>query len=204
MLWPSINRKNENGTFAYDIPSALLAERIILLEGEIDSQGALAIVSQLLYLESVDKHSPITIYIDSSGGSVTAGFSIYDIMNKVSCPINTVCLGMAASMAAFLLCSGSRGKRYCLPNSTVMIHQPLSGTNGMSQASDIKILADSILNTRQKMYEIMAKNCDRSFAEIAAACDRDNYLSAEKALAFGLIDEIIESQPKAWLKQEEK
>ena len=203
-MWPSINRKNENGSVSYDIPSALLNERIILLEGEIDSQGALSIVSQLLYLESVDKDSPITIYIDSPGGSVTAGFSIYDIMNKVSYPINTVCLGMAASMAAFLLCSGSRGKRYCLPNSTVMIHQPLSGTNGMSQASDIKILADSILNTRQKMYEIMAKNCNRSFKEIEIACDRDNYLSAEKALEFGLIDKIIESQPKAWKDKKEE
>ena len=204
MLWPSINHKNENGTVAYDIPSALLDERIILLEGEIDSPGALSIVSQLLYLESVDKHSPITIYIDSPGGSVTAGFSIYDIMNKVSCPINTVCLGMAASMAAFLLCSGSRGKRYCLPNSTVMIHQPLSGTNGMTQASDIKILADSILNTRQKMYEIMAMNCNRSFEEIAAACDRDNYLDSKKALEFGLIDKIIEFYPKALTEEKEE
>lgn len=197
VLWPSINRRNENGTVSYDIPSALLDERIVLLEGEIDSQMAMSIVSQLLYLESVDKESPITIYIDSPGGSVTAGFSIYDIMNKISCPINTVCLGMAASMGAFLLCSGSHGRRYCMPNSQVMIHQPLTGTGGIVQAQEIKILSDSILNTRERLYNIMALNCQKTFEEIEKACDRDNYLSADQALDFGLIDKIVEYYPKA-------
>ena len=200
-MWPYVKQK-DNDNSVMDIPSRLLEDRIILLTEEINDNIATAVVSQLLYLEMESPESEITIYINSPGGSVTAGMAIYDVMNNIKCPINTVCMGMAASMAAFLLCSGSKGKRYCLPNSTVMVHQPLGGTSG--QATELEIYTMHILEIRKKIYDIIAKNCGVSFETISKACERDNYLSAKEALDFGLVDEVIECQPKAYSKSEEE
>ncbi len=179
----------------YDLPSCLLQDRIILIDSEIDSSLATSIIAQLLYLDSENNRAPITIYINSPGGSISDGLAIYDIMNKIKAPVNTICMGMAASMAAFLLCSGSKGRRYCLPNSTVMIHQPLGGAQG--QATEILIVAKRIEFLRKKMYEIISQNTGKTYEEVAEACERDNYLTPEKAKKFGLIDKIIESVPKA-------
>ena len=155
---------------------------------------------QLLTLESENRDAPITIYINSPGGSISDGMAIYDVMNKVKCPIITVCLGMAASMGAFLLSCGTRGKRYCLPNSTVMIHQPLGG--GRGQATEIEIIAKRILALRDKLYRIMSKNSNVDYETMANACERDNYLTPEEALKMGLIDKIIDSPPKAWREED--
>ena len=179
----------------YDLPSCLLQDRIILIDSEIDSSLATSIIAQLLYLDSENSRAPITIYINSPGGSISDGLAIYDIMNKIKAPVNTICMGMAASMAAFLLCSGSKGRRYCLPNSTVMIHQPLGGAQG--QATEILIVAKRIEFLRKKMYEIISQNTGKTYEEVAEACERDNYLTPEEAKNFGLIDKIIESVPKA-------
>lgn len=196
MHYPCVIRKTENGNErSFDLVSCLLQERIILLDSEINSDTAMSVVAQLLYLDS-ESQDPIYIYINSPGGSINDGLAIYDIMNKVKSPIVTICLGMAASMAAFLLSAGTKGKRYSLPNSTVMIHQPLGGAQG--QATEILIVAKRIEYLRQKMYQIMAKNTNKEYKVIADACERDNYLSAEQAKDFGLIDEIIESIPKAY------
>lgn len=196
-MWPTIIQKDETGRErVYDLPSRLLKDRIVLLAEEVNTNSAMSVISQLLFLESEDANAPITMYINSPGGSVSDGLAIYDVMNKVKCPIITVCTGMAASMAAFLLCSGSKGMRYCLPNSTVMIHQPLGGAHG--QATEIQIVARRILKLREKMYNIMAKNSGQSFEKIADACERDNYLEPEEALAMGLIDKIIDCPPKAY------
>lgn len=199
-MWPCVKAKDENNS-VLDIPSRLLEDRIILLTEEISDSLATSIVSQLLYLEMESPTSEITIYINSPGGSISAGMAIYDVMNNIKCPINTVCMGMAASMAAFILCSGTKGKRYCLPNSTVMIHQPLGGTQG--QATELEIYTMHILEVRRKTYEIIAKNCGKSFDEISKACERDNYLSAKEALSFGLVDEVVDCHPKAYSKPEE-
>lgn len=180
----------------YDLPSCLLQDRIILIDSEIDSSLATSIIAQLLYLDSENNRAPITIYINSPGGSISDGLAIYDIMNKIKAPVNTICMGMAASMAAFLLCSGSKGRRYCLPNSTVMIHQPLGGAQG--QATEILIVAKRIEFLRKKMYEIISQNTGKTYEEVAEACERDNYLTPEEAKNFGLIDKIIESVPKAF------
>ncbi len=197
MYFPTVIKKDErNLERAYDLPSCLLEDRIILLDSEINSQVATSIVAQLLFLESQDDTSPITIYINSPGGSISDGLAIYDVMNKIKAPIVTICIGMAASMAAFLLCSGSKGHRYCMPNATVMIHQPLGGAQG--QATEIEIVAKRILYLREKMYNIMAKNSGTDFETMAKACERDNYLTPEDALKMGLIDEIVEATPKAW------
>lgn len=196
-MWPTITQKEDNGTErVYDLPSRLLKDRIILLAEEVNTNSAMSIISQLLFLESENPDAPITIYINSPGGSISDGLAIYDVLNKVKCPIQTVCTGMAASMAAFLLCSGSKGMRYCLPNSTVMIHQPLGGAQG--QATEIEIVAKRILKLREKMYTIMSKNAGCSYKKMAAACERDNYLEPEEALAMGLVDQIIDCPPKAW------
>lgn len=196
-MWPLIKHTEQSGAERmYDLPSRLLQDRIILLNEAIDSNTAMSIISQLLYLESEDKNSPVTIYINSPGGSITDGLAIYDVMNKVKCPIITVCTGMAASMGAFLLSSGSKGMRYALPNSTIMIHQPLGGVQG--QATDIEIVANRILNLRKKLYDIMAKNSGKSTRYFAKACERDNYLEPQEALKMGLIDKIIDCPPKAF------
>jgi len=180
--------QTDRGERSYDIYSKLLEERIIFITGEINDALANTVVAQLLYLEAKAPQKDITIYINSPGGSVSAGLAIYDTMNYVSCDVITMCIGMAASMGAFLLSSGTKGKRYSLPSSEIMIHQPLGGAQG--QASDIKIAAEHILKTKKKLNTILSQNTGRSFEEIERDTDRDNYLSAEEALCYGIIDKI--------------
>ena len=201
-MWPSIVEKDERGTErVYDLVSRLLKDRIILVSEEITSGSAASIIAQLLYLEAADSKAPITMYINSPGGSISEGLAIYDVMNNIKCPVSTVCVGMAASMGAFLLSSGTRGMRYCLPNSTVLVHQPLGGVQG--QATEILIVAKRIKALREKMYQIMSKNSSVDFETMAEICERDNYLTPEDALKLGLIDKIIGCIPKAWDKESE-
>ncbi|MGN1234759.1 MAG: ATP-dependent Clp endopeptidase proteolytic subunit ClpP [Christensenellaceae bacterium] len=188
ILIPYVVERTSGGERSYDLYSRMLEDRIIFLSGEIDDAVANTIVAQLIYLEGKDPSKEISLYINSPGGSVTAGMAIYDTMNYIKCPVATICIGMAASMAAVLLSSGAKGKRFALPNSEVMIHQPLGGAQG--QASDIKIVADHILRTRDKLNRILAENTGRTIGEIASDTDRDNYLSAEEAKAYGLIDQV--------------
>ncbi|MBE5741887.1 MAG: ATP-dependent Clp endopeptidase proteolytic subunit ClpP [Clostridiales bacterium] len=187
-LIPMVIDQTDRGERSYDIYSKLLEERIIFITGEINDALANTVVAQLLYLEAKAPQKDITIYINSPGGSVSAGLAIYDTMNYVSCDVITMCIGMAASMGAFLLSSGTKGKRYSLPSSEIMIHQPLGGAQG--QASDIKIAAEHILKTKKKLNTILSQNTGRSFEEIERDTDRDNYLSAEEALCYGIIDKI--------------
>ena len=188
-LIPMVVDQTDRGERSYDIYSKLLEERIVFITGEINDALANTVVAQLLYLEYKDPKKDITIYINSPGGSVSAGLAIYDTMNYISCDVVTMCIGMAASMGAFLLSSGTKGKRYSLPSSEIMIHQPLGGAQG--QASDIKIQAEHILKTKKKLNTILSNNTGRSFEEIEKDTDRDNYLSAEEALVYGLIDKIF-------------
>ena len=188
-LIPMVIDQTDRGERSYDIYSKLLEERIVFITGEINDALANTVVAQLLYLEAKAPQKDITIYINSPGGSVSAGLAIYDTMNYISCDVVTICIGMAASMGAFLLSSGTKGKRYSLPSSEIMIHQPLGGAQG--QASDIKIQAEHILKTKKKLNTILSNNTGRSFEEIERATDRDNYLSADEALVYGLIDKIF-------------
>ena len=188
-----IDNTDGKGERSYDIYSRLLEDRIIFLTGEITDAVADSVVAQLIYLEGKDPDKNICIYIKSPGGSVTAGMAIYDTMNYIKCDVTTICIGMAASMAAFLLSSGTKGKRYALKNSEIMIHQPLGGAQG--QASDIKIQAEHILKIKKRLNSILAENCGRSYEELEVATDRDNYLSAEEAKSYGLIDEIFVKRP---------
>jgi len=188
MLIPTILEKSNNGERAYDIYSRLLKDRIILLNGEIDDNVANLIVAQLLYLDSIN-NSDISLYINSPGGSVTAGMAIYDTMNFIKSDVSTICIGMCASMAAFLLSSGKKGKRYCLTNSDVMIHQPLGGAQG--QATEIKIAAERILKLKDKLNLILAKNTGKDLNEVEKDTDRDYYLSANEALDYGIVDKIL-------------
>lgn len=181
--------QTNKGERSYDIYSRLLEDRIIMLSGEIDDATANTVVAQLIYLEGKDPDKDISIYINSPGGSVTAGLAIYDTMNYVKCDVSTICIGMAASMGAFLLSSGTKGKRFALPNSEIMIHQPLGGAQG--QASDIKIQADHILKIKEKLNGILSKNTGKPVEQVEKDTDRDNYLSAEDALEYGLIDKIF-------------
>ena len=190
-LIPMIVYKDIGGERSYHIFSRLLKNRIILLAGEINDNLANTVVAELLYLDSLS-HDDISIYINSPGGNVTSGFAIYDTMNFIKSDVSTICLGMAASMGAFLLSSGKKGKRYALPNSEVMIHQPLGGASG--QATEIKIAAEHILNTKKKLNDILAKNTGKSIKQIENDTDRDNYLSADNAKDYGLIDKILTSQ----------
>ena len=200
-MWPTILETDERGIErSYDLVSRLLKDRIILLTEEITTVSATSIIAQLLFLESEDPKAPITIYINSPGGSVSDGFAIYDVMNKIKCPITTICIGMAASMGAFLLSCGSHGSRYAMPNSSIMIHQPLGGASG--QATEIQIVATRILSLYDKLATIMSKNSNIDTETMKQALDRDNYLTPEEALEMGLIDKIIESTPKAWKKEE--
>ena len=195
-MWPTIAMENMYGVErVYDLPSRLLKDRIILVTEEINPATSTSIVAQLLTLEAEDKESPITMYINSPGGSITDGMAIYDIMNRISCPIITIGVGMAASMGAVLLSSGTKGMRYCTPNATVMIHQPLGGVQG--QATEIEIVAQRILKLRKKLYSLLAKNAGVDFEVMAQACERDNYLEAEEALALGLVDKILDYPVKA-------
>ena len=188
MLIPTVIERSNNGERAYDIYSRLLKDRIIMLTGEIDDNSANIVVSQLLYLDSIN-HDDISLYINSPGGSVTAGMAIYDTMNFIKSDVSTICLGMAASMGAFLLSSGTIGKRYCLPNSEVMIHQPLGGASG--QATEIKIAAEHILKIKEKLNIILSKNTGKSIEDIEKDTERDNFLSAEEALNYKIVDKIL-------------
>ncbi len=192
MLIPTVIDSTEKGERAYDIYSRLLEERIIFLTGEINDASANTVVAQLVYLESKDPNKDISLYINSPGGSVSAGLAIYDTMNYIKCDVSTICIGMAASMGAFLLSSGAKGKRYALPNSEIMIHQPLGGTQG--QASDILIAANHIQRTKEKLTKILAENSGQPYDKVAADTDRDNYLSAEEALEYGLVDKIFDKR----------
>jgi ATP-dependent Clp protease protease subunit len=188
-LIPNVVQRTSNGERAYDLMSRLLDDRIVMLSEEVTDASASIICAEMLYLESQDPNKDIILYINSPGGSVSAGMAIYDTMNFIKCDVQTICLGMAASMGAFLLSSGTKGKRYCLPNAEVMIHQPLGGAQG--QATDIEIHAAHILRMKKNLTQILANNSGKSYDEVAAACERDNFLTAEEALKFGLIDQII-------------
>ena len=188
-LVPYVIESTSRGERSYDIFSRLLKERIIFLGEEVTDTSAGLIVSQLLFLESEDPNKDIHLYINSPGGSVTAGLAIYDTMQYIKCDVSTVCIGMAASMGAFLLSGGAKGKRFALPNAEIMIHQPSGGAQG--QATEISIAAEHILRTRQKLNEIMAANTGQPLETIKADTERDNFMSAEEAKAYGLIDEVI-------------
>jgi len=191
-LVPTVVENTGRGERAYDIYSRLLTERIIFLDGEIDDHVASLVVAQLIYLESVNPEKDIQIYINSPGGSVTAGFAIYDTMNFIKCDVSTLCVGMAASMGAFLLSSGEKGKRYALPNSEVMIHQPLGGAQGQSR--DVEIHAKHLIKTREKLNDILSRNTEQNLEIIERDTDRDNFMTAEAAKNYGLIDEILISR----------
>lgn len=189
MLIPTVIERNTNTERAYDIYSRLLKDRIIMLNGEIDDKVANIIVAQLLYLDSLS-NDDINLYINSPGGSITAGMAIYDTMNFIKSDVSTICIGMCASMAAFLLSSGKKSKRYCLPNSEVMIHQPLGGAQG--QATEIKIAAERILKLKDKLNHILANNTSQDLKTIEQDTERDYFLDAKEALDYGLIDKIIQ------------
>ncbi|MDD4298156.1 MAG: ATP-dependent Clp protease proteolytic subunit [Bacilli bacterium] len=187
-LIPTIIEKTSSGEKAYDLYSRLLEDRIILLCGEIDDQFANVIVAQLLYLDSLN-NDDINLYINSNGGSVTAGFAIFDTMNYIKSDVSTICLGLAASMGAFLLSSGTKGKRYSLPNADILIHQPSGGTQG--QATDMKIAAEHILKVRERLNKLLAKNTGQKIEQIAKDSERDYYMTPSEAHDYGLIDKIL-------------
>ncbi len=191
-LVPMVVEQTGRGERSYDIYSRLLNDRIIFLADEVNDATATLVVAQLLYLEAQDPDKDISLYINSPGGSISAGMAIYDTMNFIKCDVSTICIGMAASMGAFLLAAGTKGKRIALPNSEIMIHQPLGGTRG--QATDIKIHADHIIKIRSKMNEILAERTGRSIEEIERDTERDNFLSSAEALEYGLIDKIVEKR----------
>ena len=188
-LIPMVVDRTDSGERSYDIYSRLLEDRVIFLSGEITDDVANLVVAQLIYLESKDPTKDISLYINSPGGSVTAGLAIFDTMNYIRPDVSTICVGMAASMGAFLLSSGAKGKRYALPNSEVMIHQVLGGAQG--QASDVEIQTRQLLKIKQKMNRILAENTGKTYDEVCADTDRDNYLSAEEAKEYGIIDQIF-------------
>lgn len=189
-LVPMVVEQTSRGERSFDIFSRLLNDRIVFLSDEVNDATASLVVAQMLYLEAQDPDKDISFYINSPGGSVTAGMAIYDTMNFIKCDVSTVCIGMAASMGAFLLSSGTKGKRIALPNSEIMIHQPLGGAKG--QATDIKIQAELILRTRDKLNQILAKNTGKSIEQIAIDTERDNYMTSAQALEYGLIDKVLE------------
>ena len=188
-LVPMVIEQTGRGERSYDIYSRLLNDRIIFLGEDVNDVSANLVVAQLLFLESEDPNKDIQLYINSPGGVISAGMAIYDTMHYIKCDVSTICMGMAASMGAFLLAGGTKGKRYALPNAEIMIHQPSGGTQG--QATDIKIMADKILQTKKKLNEMLAANTGQPYEVIAADTERDNWMSAEEAKTYGLIDEII-------------
>lgn len=192
-LVPMVIEQTSRGERSYDIYSRLLKERVIFMVGPVEDHMANLIVAQLLFLESENPNKDISFYINSPGGSVTAGLSIFDTMQFIKCPVSTLCLGQAASMGAFLLSAGEPGKRFILPNSRVMIHQPLGGFQG--QASDIQIHAEEMMSIKKRLNEILAKNTKKDIATIEKDTDRDNFLSAQQAVDYGLVDKIINSRP---------
>ena len=191
-LVPMVVEQEGRGERSYDIYSRLLNDRIIFLSDEVNDTTASLVVAQLLYLEAQDPEKDISLYINSPGGSITSGMAIYDTMNFIKCDVSTICIGMAASMGAFLLAAGAKGKRLALPNSEIMIHQPLGGMQG--QASDIKIHADHIMRTRDTINRILAAETGKSLEEIARDTDRDNFMSARQAMEYGLIDKVIDKR----------
>ena len=194
-LVPMVVEQTSRGERSYDIYSRLLKERIVFLDDQVTDQTASLVVAQLLFLEAEDPDKDICLYINSPGGSVTAGMAIYDTMQFIKCDVSTICIGMAASMGAFLLAGGTKGKRMALPNAEIMIHQPLGGAQG--QATEIEIAAKHILQTKEKLNKILAENCNQPYDVIAADTDRDNWKSAEEAREYGLIDEVITKRPSS-------
>lgn len=188
-LVPYVVEQTSRGERSYDIFSRLLNDRIIMLSDQVNDATASLVVAQLLYLEGQDNEKDISLYINSPGGSITAGMAIYDTMQYIKCDVSTICLGMAASMGAFLLAGGTKGKRFALPNSTIMIHQPSGGAQG--QATEIQIVADHIAKTKRTLNEILAANTGQPLEVVEKDTDRDNYMSAEEALAYGLIDGVV-------------
>ena len=191
-LVPMVVEQTSHGERSFDIYSRLLNDRIIFLADEVNDTTASLVVAQLLFLEAQDPDKDISLYINSPGGSISAGMAIYDTMNFIKCDVSTICIGMAASMGAFLLSSGTKGKRFALPNSEIMIHQPLGGMQG--QASDIKIHADHIIRIKEKMNRILAEQTGKDYEQVCLDTDRDNFLTAEQALEYGLIDKVIDKR----------
>lgn len=192
-LVPYVIEQTSKGERSYDIYSRLLKDRIIFLGEEVNDASASIVVAQLLFLEAEDPEKDIHLYINSPGGSVTAGMAIYDTMQYIKCDVSTVCIGMAASMGAFLLSGGAKGKRYALPNAEIMIHQPLGGAQG--QATEIEIAAKHIIRTKEKMNRMLSENTGKSYEQVCADTERDNWLTAQEALEYGLIDSIVENRP---------
>ncbi len=192
MLIPMVVDRTDNGERSFDIYSRLLEDRVVFLSGEITDDVANLVVAQLIYLESKDPTKDISLYINTPGGSVTAGLAIYDTMKYIRCDVSTICIGMAASMGAFLLSSGTKGKRYALPNSEIMIHQVLGGSQG--QASDVEIHTRQLLKMKRKLNAILAENVGKKVEEVEKDTDRDNYLSAEEAKTYGIVDEVFYSR----------
>ena len=193
-LVPTVIEQSGRGERAFDIYSRLLKERIVFLVGPVDDQSANLVVAQLLFLESENPDKDIFFYINSPGGSVSAGMSIYDTMNFIKPNVSTLCLGQAASMGAFLLSAGEKGKRFALPNSRIMIHQPLISGGLSGQASDIEIHAKELLKLKEKLNRLLAKHCGRDLADLERDTDRDNYMSAEEAKEYGLVDQVLENR----------
>ncbi|MBO4592097.1 MAG: ATP-dependent Clp endopeptidase proteolytic subunit ClpP [Eubacterium sp.] len=191
-LVPTVIETTNRGERAYDIYSRLLKERIIFLGDEVNDVTASLVVAQLLFLESEDSNKDINLYINSPGGSVTAGMAIYDTMNYIKCDVSTICVGMAASMGAFLLSGGAKGKRFALPNSEIMIHQPLGGTQG--QATDMEIEVEHMLRIKKNLISIMADNCGKDYDTVYADCERNNWMTAAQAMEYGLIDSVVENR----------
>ncbi len=190
-LVPYVVEQTNRGERSYDIFSRLLNDRIVMLTGTIDDALASVVIAQLLYLEGQDPEKDIDLYINSPGGSVTAGLAIYDTMQYIKCDVSTICVGLAASMGSFLLSSGTKGKRFALPNSEILIHQPLLSGGLSGQQTDIQIHADNILKTRQRLEKILAENCGKDEETLHKDCERDNYMSADEAAEYGLVDKVI-------------
>ena len=193
-LIPYVIEQTSRGERSYDIYSRLLKERIVFLGEEVNSTSASIVVAQLLFLEAEDPNKDIHMYINSPGGEITSGMAIYDTMNYIKCDVSTICIGMAASMGAFLLAGGAKGKRMALPNAEIMIHQPLGGTQG--QATEIEIAAKHIIKTKENLNRMLAENTGKPYEQIAADTERDNWMSAQEALDYGLIDSIVENRPR--------
>ena len=191
---PYVIEQTSRGERSYDIYSRLLKERIVFLGEEVNSTSASIVVAQLLFLEAEDPNKDIHMYINSPGGEITSGMAIYDTMNYIKCDVSTICIGMAASMGAFLLAGGAKGKRMALPNAEIMIHQPLGGTQG--QATEIEIAAKHILKTKEKLNRMLAENTGKPYEQVCADTERDNWMSAQEALDYGLIDSIVENRPR--------
>lgn len=194
-LVPVVVEQTNRGERSYDIFSRLLEDRIIFLSDQVNDATSSLVVAQMLYLEAKDPDKDIQLYIDSPGGSITSGMAIYDTMQYIKCDVSTICIGMAASMGAFLLAAGTKGKRYALPNSEIMIHQPLISGGLSGQTTDIKIYSDHLVNTKEKMNRILAERTGQPYEKVCADTERDNFMTAEEAKAYGIIDDVISSKP---------